>query len=112
MTPSEQERTEASINQKTTISLWLVCTLVAGAIAATLWQYNERDEVLKEVRELRSEIRESNSQNERRLNSMEDVTSLLKSNTWTIAMQEIWVLRSRESGELADPAPIIERHMD
>lgn len=111
------EKQEISISKKTTVTLGLALAIV-GSIAVGAVSYIQmrhadmeanrqgRELVLAEIRGLREEVRNDKTAIESRLSAIEQSTT----RGWTTEMMEIWVLRSREAGELVDAAQIIERH--
>lgn len=66
----------------------------------------QNEEVKTEIRAIKTELVERDNATDRRIAELERKSA----DRWSAPMMEIWVLRSRESGVLADPAPIIERY--
>lgn len=113
--------TEASISRKTTITLALAISVTAAAVGVTWKAFAAFDdlkthtedtaqETRDAIRDLRHEIAEQNYASARRIEKIEGEMDRRSADRWTSAMMEIWVLRSRESGVLEDPAPIMQRH--
>jgi hypothetical protein len=114
---SMTEKQEITLGKKSTITLGLaiaiVVSIAGGAVTFINMRQADKDEnregrekILAEIRGLREEVRNDKSAMNARVEAIERGNG----DRWTSSMMEIWVLRSRESGELVDPAPIIQRY--